>query len=751
MTTDQGFPLAGVRVLELSAGQAGRTAGMLLADLGADVVRAVPEDWAPAAPDSPEGPQDLCWDRGKRFTPAADPAAVRRLARAADVVLDDASPGAERPTGLDSESLCASAPALVHVSMPPHGTVGRWRDLPADPLLTSAIGGFATFHPSHDPGTPIASAVPMVPAIQGALGSVLAVAGVFGARTTGHGRSLITTGLHACAAALSTLVVKGIDTDQVINPGGRMDSRPNFRIYRCADDRYLHLSALTVEFFLPALTALDRLDIMVMPGVDGEFLNVLRPEIGPAVSAELEQAFAQRPRDEWLEILGAAGVPCAPVLKREDWLKSDIVAHAAPPVELAHPEVGPVMLPGPPLTFSESASAIRHLPAAQFVPAAELWTDERPEVSRATPAPALPLAGLRILDISTFLAGPLVSTLMADLGAAVVKVEAPRGDPYAAYAASYAAVNHAKSIGALDLRDPDGHSALLQLAADADVLVDNLRPSVAHRLGVSDKSLRAGHPRLVHTSVSAFGATGPFVEMPGFDPVLQSRSGLAAAQGGDDEPVATLTPVLDVATGALAALGTLAALVERVTSGRGQHVTTSLTASSTFLQLAELTSYSGRPEAEAGGRDYRGPEPARRYHRAADGWLAIAATTAAQRRAVEFLVGQAPLTHEAVATALADHTVEHWVGVFTEAGVPVCAVPSPIGFLDQPYLADNDFSHVVRDPRFGRFRLIRGYFQRPDTHAHAAEWPEGVELLRRAGALRERYTLSDPEHDAIVV
>ncbi|WP_181778867.1 CoA transferase, partial [Pseudonocardia pini] len=336
-------PLEGIRVLERSLGQPGRVAGMLLADLGADVVR-VGRGGGPV-------PEELVWDRGKRRTTPADDRELERLVRAADVVLDDG------PSAVDGAELVARCPGLVHVALPAYGAFGRWRDLAPDPLLVTALGGFATFHPSHAPGTPVASAVPMVSSIHGALGAVLAVAGILGVRRGHGGRALEATGLHASAACLASLVVQGIDAEDMVTPDGTLGSRPSFRTYRCADDRYLHLSTLTVEFFLPALTALDRMDVMVLPGVDGEFLNTMRPDIGRVVGAELERTFAERPRDEWLAVLTEAGVPCAPVLPREEWLTSDIVAATAPPVTVAHPVLGPVVLPGTPWAFSGEVPA----------------------------------------------------------------------------------------------------------------------------------------------------------------------------------------------------------------------------------------------------------------------------------------------------------------------------------------------------------------------------------------------------------
>ncbi|MFC3243569.1 CoA transferase [Gordonia humi] len=495
-----------MRVLESSSSQACRLAGMLLADLGADVVRTVGSSERDLA-----DPQTLGWDRGKRFAGVGSSAEAARLAESAHVVLDDG-------TGLYSAAAGTANPRLVRVQLPPYGVVGRESDLPADPLLLSALSGFASVHPSYDPGTPIASVVSVLAGIHGAFGAVAAVAGLIEATETGRGRTLVTTGLDAGAAALSTLVMTGIDVDVVLSPGGRPDSRPSFRVYRCADGEYLHLAALTAEFFLPALDVLGRVDVMVMPGVDGEFMNVNRPEIAATVSPELERTFATRPRDEWVAALTAAGVPCAPVQSRVEWTMSDFVASAAPPVTREHPDLGEVVQPGTPFWFTDATVRPGALPTrSRFLRATDVWRDPAPVPAseRGTSEPRrLPLDGLRVLDASTFLAGPTVGALMSDLGASVAKVESPSGDPYAVYAPSYASVNYGKTIGALDQRTPAGRASMVELLTDADVLIDNLRPSVARRLGLDRESVAAVNDRLIKVSVSGYGPDGPHAETP---------------------------------------------------------------------------------------------------------------------------------------------------------------------------------------------------------------------------------------------
>jgi crotonobetainyl-CoA:carnitine CoA-transferase CaiB-like acyl-CoA transferase len=397
------------------------------------------------------------------------------------------------------------------------------------------------------------------------------------------------------------------------------------------------------------------------------------------------------------------------------------------------------------------------LPSADHAaPASSLWTAGGTPASGSdgTPAgspPDLPLKGIRVLDISTFMAAPFAGTLLADFGADVVKVEPAEGDPYRVYSASYTAVNQRKHAAALDLRDADERGALLRLAAEADVLIDNLRASSMDRLGLGDQVFTTAFPALVRCSVSAYGRTGPFADLPGFDPVLQARSGMMLAQGGAGDPVASVAPVHDVATAALAALGILAALFARAETGAGQHVTASLAGSSVFLQCGELTSFAGSPAPQAGGVDFPGPSAVRRYYQASDGWLAIAATSghvAGMLSAVghpewSVLAGDALAGDEAADEALALHLsgalaarpVEAWLGELADRGVPACRVLPRAGELADPFLVENEFSHVVADPVAGKLRVVRGFSDWPGAARAPGRPPRGTTVGEETAAV----------------
>ncbi len=241
-------PLRGIRVLEACETPAGRVAGMLLADLGAEVVRVAAET---ADEEPPKDPGELCWDRGKRLV-AIDAAALPDAACTADVLLVDRSPRALHATGLAPDAVREQAPGLVHVWAPPYAGRGEFSELPADPILLDALG-VAGRYPSRTSG-PVAPVVPTTTYVHGAMTAAAAVAGLVGRRRHRTGTAVEVGGLHAVAAQMTTMMMEGLD-QQVFSPGTSGSGPPCWRPYRCADGRWFFLAALTPGLFFRALEA----------------------------------------------------------------------------------------------------------------------------------------------------------------------------------------------------------------------------------------------------------------------------------------------------------------------------------------------------------------------------------------------------------------------------------------------------------------------------------------------------------------
>jgi len=195
-----------------------------------------------------------------------------------------------------------------------------------------------------------------------------------------------------------------------------------------------------------------------------------------------------------------------------------------------------------------------------------------------------PLSGVRVVDLTSNVAAPFATAVLADLGADVIHVESPDGDDCRRMApttdsssAYFQVVNRNKQGAVLDIRDEADFQGLMQMIANADVFVTNLRPGKLERLGLDGASLRARFPRLIHASLSAYGPVGAERDKPGYDAVLQARTGIASVTGTTDgPPVRVGVSILDVGAGTWLALGIIAALYHREQTGVGGEVATSL-------------------------------------------------------------------------------------------------------------------------------------------------------------------------------
>jgi len=239
--------------------------------------------------------------------------------------------------------------------------------------------------------------------------------------------------------------------------------------------------------------------------------------------------------------------------------------------------------------------------------------------------PAGPLSGLRVLDLSAYIAGPYGCSLLADQGAEVIKIEPPTGDNLRKYPSTLEAesrafigVNRSKLGAVLDLKNPEDLAALMELVRGADVLVHNFRPSVPPRLGIAYEQLKAVNPRLIYCAVTGYGETGPLREKAGYDQVLQTMTGMCALQGKRGEPPEIIYgSVVDYYAAALVAAGVASALYEREKSGEGQFVGVSLLRSALTMQSARMVWAEGEPKDV--GRDMRsggitGIHPTREGH-----------------------------------------------------------------------------------------------------------------------------------------
>ena len=191
------------------------------------------------------------------------------------------------------------------------------------------------------------------------------------------------------------------------------------------------------------------------------------------------------------------------------------------------------------------------------------------------------LSGTRVLELGTFITGPCAGMMLADLGADVIKVESPEGDPYRSYQGGqysphFQAYNRNKRSIALDLKSPAERATFDQLAREADIFIQNFRPGTVDRLGAGVERLRGLNDRLIYCSISGFGSSGPYVDRPSYDSVAQALSGFLSVVVDADRPRFLGPALADAITGLYAAYGALGALVQRARTGKGFTVEVSM-------------------------------------------------------------------------------------------------------------------------------------------------------------------------------
>ncbi|MGF6348448.1 CaiB/BaiF CoA transferase family protein [Variovorax sp. W2I14] len=344
----------------------------------------------------------------------------------------------------------------------------------------------------------------------------------------------------------------------------------------------------------------------------------------------------------------------------------------------------------------------------------------------ARTGPAGPLSGLRVLDLSAYIAGPYGCSLLADQGAEVIKIEPPTGDNLRKYPSTLEAesrafigVNRSKLGVVLDLKNAEDLAALMALVRTADVLVHNFRPSVPPRLGIAYDQLKVVNPRLIYCSLTGYGETGPLREKAGYDQVLQSMTGMCALQGKRGEPPEIIYgSVVDYYAAALVAAGVASALYEREKSGQGQFVGVSLLRSALTMQSARMVWAEGEPKEV--GRDMRsggitGLHPTREGHLYISAntphfWQALCAKVglpelaaderydSVRKRALHF-AEIVPRLRE----ALAARTALEWEELFGEE-VPCAAARTVEDMFDNEQVLAEDMVANFAHPTLGSYR-----------------------------------------------
>lgn len=338
------------------------------------------------------------------------------------------------------------------------------------------------------------------------------------------------------------------------------------------------------------------------------------------------------------------------------------------------------------------------------------------------------LNGVRVLDLTAYVAGPYGATLLGDMGADVIKIESPDGDTMRHYPSSlpgesrvYVGANRNKRSIVMDLKNPQAKAVFKRMVSDCDVVLHNFRPAAAARLGVDWPNLKAINPRIVFCNLTGFGNTGPMADSPGFDQVLQSMTGIAHAQGAQTgAPQILWGSVVDFYAASMLAMAVSAALFDRERTGEGQNIDVSLLRSALAMQAGRMV--WARDESREVERDLRAGRLAG-IHPTKEGYLYLQAQTPKFWTALCELTGLHDLAnnpryddmkkrreHEdeilpRLRAALATRTALEWEAIFAEA-VPCTAVRRIEDMFDHPQVLAQGLVSTHEHPTLGAYRAM---------------------------------------------
>lgn len=658
--------LRGLRVLDLSTHLAGAHATQLFADFGAEVIQVEPPGGSilrssPSFPFLARGKSsvvaDLARSDGRRY--------AAQLAAEADVVVESFRPGTAERLGLGYDDLAAANPGLVYVSISGFGTEGPYARVKGyEALVMANIGGHHALAPLVERDGPAFGAVPFCSfsaaqsALQGALSAL------WERERSGRGQHVQTSLVHGIAAHdpwnwFLHFIIEQYP-DAFVSAPHVADGVPNSAlVYRLLiglseDGEWLQFSQTARHLYEAMMRTLDLGWMLDHP--DWKGLPVVED---PRQRVELWNTMLERVRarsaEEWAGVFDREPNVWAERFRSgPDVLEHPQLQFEGASVVADDPVRGAVLQPGPLARLSRTPADVRRPAPSPTLSEVEVhWTPRpaREPVASADVADAgAPLAGVTILELGMYYAGPFAGSLLADLGARVIKVEPLTGDPMREIASfpevGAIKVLQGKETVAVDIATDEGRRLVRELAARSDIVLQSFRAGVAERLGVDAASLMADNPDLVYVSCGGYGADGPCARRPAYAPTIAAASGLALRLSGDSvregaaaldlEDVKQTAVRLITATNAsfaqcdgLGALGTATAALLGLLAARrgagGQQVFTSMLNTAVHANCEDIVAWDGKPTVAAPDSDLHGLNALYRLYRAADAWVFLAA------------------------------------------------------------------------------------------------------------------------------
>ena len=768
----------GITVLDFTSGRAGGVATMVMSDFGAEVIKVEP----PGGEKFRNAPGAIQWNRGKKSvvidlkTPDGVDKA-RSLAKHADVVVENFRPGVTHRLGIDYDILRDGHPGLVYASLTSFGPRGPYANYKGYDSVVAAKSGrmmmFSNQNAREGPnyvvtqGVCHASATALVRGITSAL---------YVLERTGRGQRVETSMLQAVTTYDHVSWVHGqmvenrpeeYPRDPSVgtgrgNPTGYLPARTK-------DGQWIQLGNVVERLFHSMMHSLDMDFIYEDPRLKNA--PYLDREAVPVLERIMLEKVQQKTLDEWMAIfLSREGNAAAePYLTSEQALDHPQIVHNGNVRNADVPGIGAVRQLGPVVNMSGTPGE----PQGPS-PALGQHTDEvlsrlgngakTPHHGAKAAMPAYPLEGITLLDLGTVINGPLGCALVAELGARVIRIEAPGGDwgrqglPFSAQRTMAGS-----ECICLDLKAPEGQEIMGKLAAKADLLLHSMRPGAPERTGIGYEQLKEINPNLVYLYAGGYGSTGPYSHRPSMAPIAGAVSGGGVAQMGRDafpppgqpmsideiEAVAKQLKrandgTADHSTAMVNAVGLVLGLYARERTGGAQYVESTMINANAYLNIDDFYWHEGKQPRPLPDRGGYGLHALYRLYQAKTGWVFLACPFDDEWdslcRAIDrpdllqdprFATSEARGKHdetlaEELSRLFATEDPMHWENLLAAADV-ACVKAEDRGmyyfFNDDPHVRENDILSRVEAPRFGEFWRYSPVVSFSETSGRAGPGP----------------------------
>lgn len=746
--------LDGIRVLDFSSGPAGGLATTVLADFGADVVKIEPPggDRFRALPGSP------LWLRGKRSVVldlkyGNSRSQAQKLAESADVVLISGPAARGAAFGIDGDTLLARNSRLVHASITPWGPKGPYVEIPGyEGVVAAKAGRMAGFDLQLGRG-PLFSAVQVATHVASQAAVQGIVAALYRREQSGQGQRVETSLLQSLIpfdlvdALQHQLAEKKGEPFMALRQAMALPTL-NYHPIRTQDGRWIQNGNLLEHLFYSFLDATELLGELLVEeefqGSPGEWL----PETIERARDRILLRAQEKTADEWMQIFRDNGnVAAEEVITTQEALRHPDMVKGGALVELEDPEHGLVTQIGAIAELTKTPARVLRGAPKVGQHTEEVLSERRgkQEISTGTAASSgCPLDGVTILDLSTIIAGPLGISMLADLGARVIKIEAYEGDPYRFLlpeGTMALKTNAGKESISINLKTPEGQAILHELVANADVVAHNFRAGVPEKLGLGYEQLRTIKPDLIWAVVNGYGPNGPSAKRPATHPVIGAATGGVAYQAGGalSRDCQSLEEIREAArqimcaneanpdpnTSVVVASSILLALFERARTGEGQRVNINMQVANAWANADDFLDYAGKPERATIDPELQGTGACYRLYPTREGSVFLAATTdpeferfckAAERPELasdsrfSTPTGRAENSDalaEELLSLFALDAATNWEKRLTREGVGCVRadnVDSGRVWLEDPQVVANGWVPVVEHARFGSLR-----------------------------------------------